>query len=78
MFDDGVLLFIGLVFAAVFLLTQGMAVPVFGEGRQVAKRLKQRLSQIDKTQDDSITSLLREKSLKRLTPLERRLEQGQR
>jgi tight adherence protein B len=74
MFGEGVWWFVGLIFAAVFLLAQGMTVPVFGEGRQVAKRLKQRLSQIDRAQDDSITSLLREKSLKGLSPLERRLE----
>lgn len=75
MFDDGVLIFIGLVFAAVFLLAQGMTVPVFGESRQAAKRLKYRLSQLEKFEDDdSITSLLREKWLKNLSPFERRLE----
>jgi tight adherence protein B len=74
MFDDGVLVFIGMVFAAVFLLAQGMVVPVFGESRQAAKRLKQRLRQIDRSEGDSITSLLRERSLNGLSPLERRLE----
>jgi len=71
---DGGLIFIGLVFAAVFLLAQGLVVPVFGESRVMAKRLKQRLRQIDKNEDQTITSLLREKSLKKLSPFERRLE----
>ncbi len=71
---DGGLIFIGLVFAAVFLLAQGLVVPVFGESRVMAKRLKQRLRQIDKSEDQTITSLLREKSLKKLSPFERRLE----
>ena len=74
MFGDGALIFIGLVFAAVFLLAQGLVVPVFGESRVMAKRLKQRLRQIDKEEGESITSLLREKSLRELSPLERRLE----
>lgn len=74
MFGDGTLIFFGLVFAAVFLLAQSLVVPVFGENRQLAKRLKHRLNQVDKTQEDSITSLLRERSLKHLSPLERRLE----
>lgn len=74
MVEDGILIFVVLVFAAVFLLAQGMAVPVFGENRQLAKRLKHRLSQLETTQEDSITSLLRERSLKHLSPLERRLE----
>ena len=71
---DGGLIFIGLVFAAVFLLAQGLVFPVFGESRVMAKRLKQRLRQIDKNEDQTITSLLREKSLKKLSPFERRLE----
>jgi tight adherence protein B len=74
MSDDGILIFVGLVFAAVFLLAQGMVVPVFGESRVMGKRLKQRLQQIEKEEDQSIASLLREKSLKDLSPLERQLE----
>jgi len=74
MSDDGILIFIGLVFAAVFLLAQGMVVPVFGESRVMAKRLRQRLDQIEREEDKSIASLLREKELKKLSPLERQLE----
>ena len=74
MHGEGALIFIGLVIAAVFLLAQGLVVPVFGESRVMAKRLKQRLRQIEKEEDQNITSLLREKSLKKLSPFERRLE----
>jgi tight adherence protein B len=76
MFEDGVLIFIGLVFAAVFLLAQSMTIPVFGESRHAAKRLKQRLKQLDRFEDADagISSLLRERSLKHLAPWERRLE----
>lgn len=74
MSNDGILIFLGLVFAAVFLLAQGTVVPVFGESRQMAKRLKQRLSQVERDEDEGITSLLRRKSLKGLAPWERQLE----
>jgi tight adherence protein B len=70
-----ILVFVGMVFIAVFFLAQGMIVPAFGEGRQTRKRLKQRLGQIDQVSDDgSIGSLLRDKYLRDLSPLQRRLE----
>jgi tight adherence protein B len=72
--NDGVMIFVALVFVAVFLLAQGTIVPVFGESRRMAKRLKHRLSQIDRDQDEGITSLLRQKSLNGLAPWERWLE----
>ncbi len=72
---DGMLIFIGLVFVAVFLLSQGMIVPVFGEGRKVRKRLQARLNSVSSGGDaPPLASLLREKYLKELTPLERALE----
>jgi len=37
------LIFLALVFGAVFLLTQTIVVPTFGTGRQESRRLKQRL-----------------------------------
>jgi tight adherence protein B len=75
MMETGVLWFLGLVFAAVFLLAQGTVVPVFGESRLMAKRLKQRLGQIEKDGEDAgIASLLRQKSLKNLSPWARSLE----
>lgn len=76
MFEDGVLIFIALVFAAVFLLAHSMTVPVFGESRQATKRLRERLKQLDRYEDSDtgISSLLRERSLKHLAPWERSLE----
>src|SRR4030095_15471737 len=75
MSDNGILIFLGMVFAAVFLLAQGMIVPVFGESRQTRKRLKRRLGEISVANDEgSLDSLLREKYLRSLSPLERQLE----
>lgn len=74
MATDGVLIFVGLVFFAVFLLSQGLVLPVFGENRAARKRLKQRLGDLEQEEGESITSLLREKHLKELTPIERQLE----
>lgn len=69
------MIFIGMVFVAVFLLAQGLIIPVFGEGRQASKRLKKRLNIIEESSGSiSIASLLREKYLKELSPLERTLE----
>jgi len=76
MSHDALLIFLGLVFFAVFLLAQGMIIPVFGEGRQTAKRLKRRLSEMEQASGDAqgMQSLLREKYLRELSPLEARLE----
>jgi tight adherence protein B len=76
MSHDALLIFLGLVFLAVFLLAQGMIVPVFGESRQTAKRLKRRLSEMEQAAGDAsgMRSLLREKYLRELSPLEASLE----
>jgi tight adherence protein B len=58
----------------VFLLSQGLVVPVFGEGGKMRKRLKQRLADLDEEDDDEIASLLRDKYLDSLAPWERTLE----
>jgi tight adherence protein B len=48
---------------------------VFGESRQTRKRLKRRLGEISVANDEgSLDSLLREKYLRSLSPLERQLE----
>jgi Flp pilus assembly protein TadB len=72
---DGVLIFVGLVFLAVFLLSQGLVMPVFGENKAARKRLQQRLKDIEATEEESIVWLLREKNLRRLAPFERQLEE---
>jgi tight adherence protein B len=74
--STGALIFIGIIFAAVFLLSQGMITPVFAESGKVRKRLKKRLGDIEKELgDESLSSLLRQKYLRKLSPWERQLEQ---
>ena len=72
---EGNFVFVGMIFVAVVLLAQGMIVPVFGESRQVAKRMKKRLADIDRANDFSgVASILREEYLRELSPIEKRLE----
>jgi tight adherence protein B len=69
-------LFIGTVFVTVVLLSQAMIVPVFGESRKTRKKLKARLGDLERELGaNSFSSLLREKYLRELSPLERTLEQ---
>jgi tight adherence protein B len=73
--NKAILIYLGLVFLAVFLLSQGMIVPAFGENRVARKRLKRRLADIENmSQDETIASLLRERYLRKLSPFERKLE----
>ena len=73
--SSGLMIFLAMVFAAVFLLSQGIVIPVFGEGNKVRKRLRQRLDEIDNASgEESYSSLLREKYLRSLSPFERWLE----
>jgi tight adherence protein B len=73
--SGGAQVFILLVFATVVLLMQGLVVPVFGESAKTRKRLKKRIEEIEAAgEEESLSSLLREKYLRRLSPLERRLE----
>ncbi|MCF7202883.1 type II secretion system F family protein [Pseudomonas oligotrophica] len=70
------LIFLGMVFLAVFLLSQGVTIPVFGEAGKVRKRIRERLRILEHGgSGESLQSLLRQKYLKRLSPLEARLEQ---
>jgi tight adherence protein B len=72
---EGTLTYVLLVFVAVFLLSQALIIPAFGESRKARKRLRKRLIDIDQmSQDESIASLLRERYLRRLAPWERRFE----
>jgi tight adherence protein B len=63
-----------LVFVAVFLLAQTIFVPSFGTERQESKRLRKRLGTLAEDAAFNQVSLLREKYLKQLSPLERWLE----
>ncbi len=69
------LIFLAVVFCAVFLLTQSIALPAFGTGRQERNRLKQRLGILaEGCQTEQQIFLIRKKHLKKLSPLEKSIE----
>ena len=71
-----ILAFLGMVFTAMFLLSQGLTIPVFGEANQVRKRIRGRLNLLERANNlPNMQSILRQKYLRRLPPLEARLEQ---
>jgi tight adherence protein B len=71
----GTVIFLVLVFVAVFLLAQGLVVPVFGESARTRRLLQQRLRTIQAdAEHGELTPLLREKYLRRLSPFARQLE----
>lgn len=68
---DLLLIFLALVFGAVFMLTQSIALVIFGTERQESRKLKQRLGNLaDEQPSIQQTSLVREKYLKHLSPIE--------
>lgn len=74
--SEYILAFLGMVFCAVFLLSQGVVVPVFGEASRVRKRIRNQLDLLEHASNlPNMQSVLRQKYLKRLSPLEARLEQ---
>lgn len=78
MSGEGLYIFVGLVFVAAYFLFQGLVVPVFGESRQARKRLQARLAEIDEVElvraGHSMSSIMREKYLRDLSPFEQLLE----
>lgn len=67
--------FLVMVFGAIFLLTQFIVVPRFGTGQRESKRLRKRMSAlVGRYQPDSPVFLLREKYLRKLSPLEKWFE----
>ncbi len=67
--------FLVMVFISVFLMVYSFVVPVFGAERKAAKRLKQRLRTVAlQRRHKGAAAMLREKYLRELSPLERRLE----
>lgn len=73
--SSGIFIFIGLIFVTVFLLMQGLTLPVFGENAAARKRMKQKLNELQAADPEGeFTSLLREKYLRKLSPWERQLE----
>ncbi len=74
--SEFVLVFLGMIFTAVFLLSQGLVVPVFGEASKVRRRIRTRLDVLEHASNlPNMQTVLRQKYLKRLSPLEARLEQ---
>lgn len=67
-------LFLLMVSLAVFFLATALIVPAFGTEAQVARRLRSRIDGVLDTIDPAAVSLLREKYLRALSPLERRME----
>lgn len=67
-------IFLGMVFLAVFLLARALIVPTFGTEAEAAKRLRGRINSVLDSLDSSTASLLREKYLRELSPLERWIE----
>ncbi len=73
--SEGMVFFVVLIAVTVFFLVQGLAIPVFGESAQARKRLKKKLDEIESANEEAAySSLLREKYLRKLSPLERSLE----
>jgi tight adherence protein B len=73
--STGTVVFIALVAAAVFMLMQGLVVPTFGDHARARRQLKRRLSKIETDiGEQSTASLLRDKYLRSLSPLQRELE----
>lgn len=74
--SEMILAFLGMVFIAVFLLSQGLVVPVFGEAGKMRKRIRSRLHLLEAANHlPNMQTVLRQKYLKRLSPLEAALEQ---
>jgi tight adherence protein B len=74
--SEFILIFLAMVFIAVFLLSQGVVVPVFGEAGKMRKRIRGRLHVLEKANHlPNMQTVLRQKYLTRLSPLEARLEQ---
>ena len=74
--SEYIFVFLGMVFAAVFLLSQGVVVPVFGEAGRMRKRIRGLLHLLERANSlPNMQTVLRQKYLKRLSPLEATLEQ---
>ncbi len=74
MTSDITILFVGLVFSTVFVASQILVLPTLGTSRTDSLKLKQRLEGIILAHGDSEASIIKEKYLNRLGPVERSLE----
>ncbi|MBF7728643.1 type II secretion system F family protein [Pseudomonas sp. N040] len=74
--NEYILAFLGMVFTAVFLLSQGLTVPVFGEASKVRKRIRDRLQLLERASNQpNLQTVLRQKYLTRMSPMAAWLEQ---
>lgn len=72
---SGTLIFLALLAGAVFVLSQALVVPMFGDQAKTRRRLRARLQDIEAQGGEGpVGSLLREKYLRSLSPTERLLE----
>jgi tight adherence protein B len=74
MTSDMAMIFVGLVFSTVFFASQILVLPTLGTSRADSLKLKQRLEGVILAHGDSEASIIKEKYLNRLSPLERNLE----
>lgn len=71
----GLVIFLALLAGAVFLLSQALFVPAFGSDARMHRLMRHKLREIGAFEAHSeVASLLRQKYLRGLSPLERRLE----
>lgn len=75
MTSEMAMLFVGLVFMTVFVASQLLVLPTMGTSRADSLKLKQRLENILLEHGSLETSIVKEKYLNRLGPVERKLEQ---
>jgi tight adherence protein B len=73
--SSGLIIFLSLLGGAVFLLSQVLIVPAFGSDARTRKLLRRKLEAIDAVDAErEVSSLLRQKYLRELSPFARRLE----
>ena len=71
----GLVVFLAMLGGAVFLLSQALFVPAFGSDARIKRLLKRKLHDIGAFEaHNEVASLLRQKYLRDLSPMERRLE----
>jgi tight adherence protein B len=73
--SSGLIIFLSLLGGAVFLLSQVLIVPAFGSDARTRRLLRRKLEAIDAVDAErEVSSLLRQKYLRELSPFARRLE----
>ena len=68
------MIFLGMIFIAVFMLATSVIVPTFGTETKATRRLRHRIKAVAEGFDAEALSMVRENRLRRLSPLERRME----